>query len=258
MNLSFGTWTDCARLNYAEGQGRPTIDVKPTTDEWEKFRVRVEDHYGFDENQKKAAQKCYDSWVAQLKWYFNANRDDIVEYFQGLDRRDANEKDAAKSEVESLRGQATKIAAEVTSARGPWLASVKKMWNGYSDELNAIATDEQKSAAGALAISKPARRFLDTETINVIIPYFDTIVGVLLILGLFTRLAALAGAGFLFSIVLTQWPGAAGALPVYYQAIEMLALLVLAATAAGRFAGLDFVVLSLFKRCCNSDQGTNS
>jgi uncharacterized membrane protein YphA (DoxX/SURF4 family) len=246
-----------ARLNYAEKDGRPTIDLEPTTDAWEQFRVRVQDHYEFDENQKKAAQKCYDNWVAQLKWYFDTNRDDIVEYFQGLDRRDANEKDAARTEVESLRGQATKIAGEVSAARGPWLASVKKMWTGYGDELNAIATDEQKSA-GPLAIGKPARRFLDTETINVIIPYFDTIVGALLILGLFTRLAALAGAGFLFSIVLTQWPGAPGALPVYYQTIEMLALLVLAATAAGRFAGLDFVVLSLFKRCCNSDQGTNS
>ena len=128
---------------------------------------------------------------------------------------------------------------------------------GYADELNAIATEEQKSE-GQLAIGKPARRLLDTETINVIIPYFDTIVGVLLILGLFTRLAALAGAGFLFSIVLTQWPGAPGALPVYYQAIEMLALLVLAATAAGRFAGLDFVVHSLLARCFNSNQGTNS
>jgi uncharacterized membrane protein YphA (DoxX/SURF4 family) len=131
------------------------------------------------------------------------------------------------------------------------------MWVGYSEELNAIANDEQKNA-GTLAISKPARRFLDTETINVIIPYFDAIVGALLILGLFTRLAALAGAGFLFSIVLTQWPGAPGALPVYYQAIEMLAMLVLAATAAGRFAGLDFVLHSLFKRCCNSDQGIDS
>ena len=184
-----------ARLNYAEKNGRPTIDLEPTMEAWELFRVRVEDHYRFDENQKKAAQKCYDNWVAQLKWYFDANRDDIVEYFEGLDRVEANEKDAAKSEVESLRGQGTKIAGEVSAARGPWLASVKKMWTGYGDELNAIATDEQRSA-GPLAIGKPARRFLDTETINVIIPYFDTIVGVLLILGLFTRLAALAGAGF--------------------------------------------------------------
>jgi uncharacterized membrane protein YphA (DoxX/SURF4 family) len=195
--------------------------------------------------------------VGQLKWYFDTNRDEIVEYFQGLDRRDANAKDAAKGEIESLRGQATKIAGELSMKAGPWLASVEKLWAGYADELNAIATDEQRNA-GALAMGKPARRFLDTETINVIIPYFDAIVGALLILGLFTRLAALAGAGFLFSIVLTQWPGAPGALPVYYQTIEMLAMLVLAATAAGRFAGLDFVVHSLFKRCWNSDQGTNS
>ena len=246
-----------ARLNYAEKNGRPTIDVTRTTDAWEQFRVRVEDHYGFDEAQKEQARKCYDAYVDQLNWYFGTHHDDIVEYFQGLDRVEANEKDSARSEVESLRGQATKTAGEVSMAARPWLAAVEKLWQGYSEELNAIATDEQRNA-GTLAISKPARRFLDTETINVIIPYFDAIVGVLLILGLFTRLAALAGAGFLFSIVLTQWPGAPGALPVYYQAIEMLALLVLAATAAGQFAGLDSLLYSLFKRCCHSDQGTDS
>ncbi len=89
-------------------------------------------------------------------------------------------------------------------------------------------------------------------------PWFDTIVGALLIVGLFTRLAALAGAGFLFSIILTQWPGAPGALPTYYQTIEMLGMLVLAATAAGQFAGLDYVLYSYWSRFTQSKQETNS
>ena len=101
-------------LNYAEDKhGRATIDVQPTIDAWDQFRVHVEDHYGFDENQKKAALTCQTSWVGQLKWYLDSNRDEIVEYFQGLDRVDANRKDPAKAEVESLRGQATKVAGGV-------------------------------------------------------------------------------------------------------------------------------------------------
>ncbi len=83
-------------------------------------------------------------------------------------------------------------------------------------------------------------------------------VGVLLIIGLFTRVAALAGAGFLFSIILTQWPGAPGALPVYYQTIEMLGMLVLAAMAAGQFAGLDYVLYSYWSRFTQSKQEKNS
>ncbi len=107
-------------------------------------------------------------------------------------------------------------------------------------------------------MSKPAVGWLDTNTIDRIVPWFDTIVGALLILGLFTRIAALAGAGFLFSIILTQWPGSPGAQPVYYQTIEMLSMLVLAATAAGQFAGLDFVLYSVWSKFQETKQETNS
>jgi uncharacterized membrane protein YphA (DoxX/SURF4 family) len=105
--------------------------------------------------------------------------------------------------------------------------------------------------------SKPAPGFLNTNLIDRVIPWFDAVVGVLLIVGLFTRVAALAGAGFLFSIILTQWPGAPGALPVYYQTIEMLGMLVLAAVAAGQFAGLDLVLYSYWSRYTQSKQETN-
>ena len=65
-------------------------------------------------------------------------------------------------------------------------------------------------------------------------------VGVLLILGLFTPVASLAGAAFLAGVCITQWPGSAGAMPIYYQSIEMVAMLVLAGVGAGRFLGLDY------------------
>jgi uncharacterized membrane protein YphA (DoxX/SURF4 family) len=93
--------------------------------------------------------------------------------------------------------------------------------------------------------------------IDRVIPWFDAAVGAMLIFGFGTRLAALAGAGFLFSIILTQWPGAPGALPVYYQTIEMLGLLVIAATAAGQFAGLDFVLYRYWLRFTQSHQESN-
>ena len=76
--------------------------------------------------------------------------------------------------------------------------------------------------------------------INHIIPWFDTIVGALLIIGLFTRLASLAGAVFLASVIAMQPPWIPGTVPTYYQAIEMFALLVIFATCAGRMGGLDY------------------
>ncbi|MCA9155434.1 MAG: hypothetical protein KDA38_11635, partial [Planctomycetales bacterium] len=85
---------------------------------------------------------------------------------------------------------------------------------------------------------------------------FDLTIGLLLIVGLFTRFVAVAGAVFLGSIVLTQPPWVADAAPTYYQVNLMLALLVLAAVGAGRFAGLDFLLGALRHRCCPPKQET--
>ncbi|MHB8863608.1 MAG: DoxX family protein [Pirellulaceae bacterium] len=243
-----------ARLNYSRTPGGwPTVDLQSTLALWDQYRARVADHYNFDAKQQKQAEACYRRWEEQLTWYFESNREEIVRYFQGLDRKAANQADVARQQVASLRGQSESIEAELDGVRAPWLAQVAELWRGYDEALHGVATPEQQER-GRLTIGKPARGWLDTNLIDQIVPWFDATVGVLLIVGLFTRLAALAGAGFLFSIILTQWPGAPGALPTYYQTIEMLGMLVLAATAAGQFAGLDFVLYSYWSRLTQSKQ----
>jgi uncharacterized membrane protein YphA (DoxX/SURF4 family) len=99
---------------------------------------------------------------------------------------------------------------------------------------------------------------LDSNTIDIIIRYFDITVGVLLICGLFTRLAATAGGLFLVSICLSQWPWSPGAVPAWYQFIEALAMGVLATTAAGHFAGFDGVIKSVLGWCCPPKEGSES
>ncbi len=59
-------------------------------------------------------------------------------------------------------------------------------------------------------------------------------------LGLFTRLACVAGALFLLSVVMMQPFWVSDALPTYNQYVEMVALLALATTPVGRWAGLDY------------------
>ena len=78
------------------------------------------------------------------------------------------------------------------------------------------------------------------QIINHIIPWFDLIVGGLLIVGLFTRLASFCGAAFLLSVIATQPPWIPGTQPTYLYAIEFMALVVIFATVAGRMGGLDF------------------
>jgi uncharacterized membrane protein YphA (DoxX/SURF4 family) len=74
------------------------------------------------------------------------------------------------------------------------------------------------------------------------------VVGILLMIGLLTPLAAGLAAAFLVSVVFTQMPGYPGTAPTYYQAIECLALITLMTTDAGRYAGLDFIPWAWWQR----------
>src|SRR5690606_29539649 len=127
-------------------------------------------------------------------------------------------------------------------------------WADYESSINALATDEQYAASGPLKLERLGRRALDSMAVDRIIPYFDLAIGVLLVLGLFTRVASAAGAAFLASVVLSQWPLSPDATPIYYQSVELCGLLVLAGTAAGRFAGLDYFLHLARMKCCPPKQ----
>jgi thiosulfate dehydrogenase [quinone] large subunit len=84
-----------------------------------------------------------------------------------------------------------------------------------------------------------------------------TVVGVLLILGLFTRLSSLAGIGFILLFYLCNPPfvGYFYSLPaegsyliVNKQLVELGALLVILVSGSGQFAGLDRIVHGLVGR----------
>jgi uncharacterized membrane protein YphA (DoxX/SURF4 family) len=229
--------------------GRVRLDREGTLEAWNQYREQVVAHFGFDDKQAAKAKEAQKLREQQFTWLLDENAEDIDKYFQGLERRDRYRADASRTEVASLRDQLGTIEQDLTRDRNSWLGNIDTIWKGLENDLNALATPEQ-AARGDLALGKPGRKLMDTVFIDQIIPTFDLVVGILLILGLFTRITSLAGAGFLAMIVATQWPGAPGAVPAHYQTIEMFGCLVLAAVGAGRFAGLDFLVGCLLKKCC--------
>jgi thiosulfate dehydrogenase [quinone] large subunit len=92
---------------------------------------------------------------------------------------------------------------------------------------------------------------------NLITMYGLTLVGVLLILGLFTRLASLAGIGFILLFYLCNPPfvGYFYSIPtegsyliVNKNLVELSALFVILVTGSGRFAGLDRILHGMFAR----------
>ena len=95
------------------------------------------------------------------------------------------------------------------------------------------------------------------DTANLVTMWGLTLVGLLLILGLFTRLASLAGIAFvlMFYLAAPPWVGYFYALPsegsyliVNKNLVELCALLVILMTGSGRFAGLDRILHRLLAR----------
>jgi uncharacterized membrane protein YphA (DoxX/SURF4 family) len=247
----------------ADGQYR--LSLEDTRDAWQAFRDQAAEQYGFDNQQEKEAQAVYQRYERQMAWYLGSQASDIDEYLKGLERRDRYRgqdpeqsssevvKNRPWTEVPSLRGQLASIEDELQKKRNGWLRTIDKLWADYEQAINDLATEDQRRY-GPVSLPRLGRRAFDSVTVDGIIPYFDLTIGVLLILGLFTRLASCAGAAFLASVVVSQWPWAPGAADTYYQTVELCALLVLAGTAAGRFAGLDFFLYAARLKCCPPKQ----
>lgn len=200
--------------------------------------------------QEKLADQALERCKSDLTAYMNAYEEEINNYFLGLNqrmrgfRRDGINRQQVIQEVPSLEGQAKSIEQDMKKERGPWLAAVESGWDTLEEELNGLAVDSQKSY-GYLELERPYDASPMLQIVDRIIPWFDLVVGILLIFGLFSRLASMAGGLFLMGVIATQTPWSPGSMDTYYQCIEMFALFVLAGTWAGYYGGLDFFVHQL-------------
>ena len=215
------------------------------------YRDHVGQHFDFDEEQVNQARANYRKAIEQYDWVMDENAPDIEEFKLGIDRvrnfdLDPQER-GLREGVESLGGQRETIRREWSGKAKPALTQIDKIWKNYEIAQNSIASQGQLSAKGKLPLSKPRTNRIDTSVVDGLLPYFDIAVGLCLLLGLFTPIAALAAGVFLFSVFLSQYPPTTGPASSNYQLIESMGCFVLAATGAGRFAGLDFF-LHLFVR----------
>ena len=210
---------------------------------WETHTQRAIQHYRFNDTQVKQAQAALATRLGQLKWYLDDNNEDIVKFKNEWARLDAAMGDSNLRGVAFRQSWIQEKEAELRKMSAPWYKQVAAIRKALEGDLYAVHSAENAPTRRKFAFPDPGHSSVDT-----IITWLTFLVGVCLVLGLFTRVASIAGALFLFSVILTQPPWVAGAAPVYYQTVEMLALLVLAAIGAGRYAGLDFILHSLWLR----------
>lgn len=247
------------RLQVVKEKGGDVRVISPAYQTaWERACSRFIRYYGMDDKQSKAAQQTRDRFIAGLQRYLDTNKDAILAYFNSLERFEKEEKasrnQGAYFQRERLWERQQTLRAEVSV----WLNELDAMGERYKLALFNLLTPEQK-AKGMLRVPLCETQRLPvpipfvatrSQALDLLVTYSLTAIGLCLMLGFFTRLAALGGAIFLAFIVMTQWPWptvvpptpeiVGHALLVDKNFVEMVAMLALVALPVGRWAGLDY------------------
>jgi uncharacterized membrane protein YphA (DoxX/SURF4 family) len=162
-----------------------------------------------------------------------------------------------------------KIAkAELNQMRTDLVADLNEQTEFAKTALEDVLTPEQKQQGQTLEVQQVSEKaILPLTTVDYFVTYGLMAIGICLLLGLFSRSASVAGAVFLLLLYLAMppfpWlpdparPTEGHYLFVSKNLIEMLALLALATTRSGRWAGLDALMQFLRPRRSPSTVTTN-
>jgi uncharacterized membrane protein YphA (DoxX/SURF4 family) len=231
--------------------GKSSISGKIYLDAWTDLDRQVVQKYHLSSEQKESLQSVHQTYAAALDNYLKENLDDIRAYFGSLDRFAAAGK-AGNNGAEHQLKRRWDGRLELRSEVGGWLSELDAMGESYRQAVWSLLSDAQRKMGDL------PRAWTRTDLLNYAVKYALTAIGLCLVLGFCTRLAALGGAGFLISVLLTQppWPTiyppapevVGHALLVDKNFVEMIAALVLATTAVGRWGGLDCFLYHWFGR----------
>jgi uncharacterized membrane protein YphA (DoxX/SURF4 family) len=229
--------------------------------DWYTLLSFVAAQYGLEvdvEIQSAAAQRLLDLYERQLEALLKQEqregqevlrvyKPEIAQYKADVARWLEEGRQAATRDIPYLRQRHYQRWQELQRTAAPWLAAVDQMDASFRRDLAALATPEQRQARGDFRAPKTTLDWIDALT-----RYGLPAIGLCLMLGLLTRSAALAGAVFMLLVSLSQLalpgvvpaphPSQGHAFLISKEVLEMLALLVLAATAAGRWFGLDYII----------------
>ena len=217
--------------------------------------TRVADHFRFERLQKEKANKALSKAVEDAEDWFQSveNAEKVKKYLDELDEVEAVEKNPDALSYERSNAWADRKAAEGDRRE---LVKVVDSWtDSLRDALAAIAKEDPKRLEEA-GPYKPEPPWTTLAMVDLLTMWGLTAVGLCLILGLFTPLAALGGACYLLGFYLSMppWPGLPeGITEGHYRyvnknLIEMLACLVLASTPNGLWIGLDALLFGWIGR----------
>ena len=233
-----GPWSQYFHSLVPDRYGERRLDRARTERNWKRFHDRATKSMKLADDRAQQADQVLADYKNKLRTYLSDYRDDIETHWRELERlRQAQQDDTA--ELGFRRQWIAQQQYKLQAAAAVWRQGVNQLEREYQNELLLLGG---KRAAGVKRLPDPWQKaWVDHAVTFVVLG-----VGVLLLLGLFVRLAAVIGGGFLLSVMATQpfWAADANLSYAYYQLVELAALFLLFAWGAGRFAGLDFFLSS--------------
>ena len=233
--------------------GLERLDAEKVVADWQEYLDQFDAHYGpLEEEELAAGEQILTMRRKQLTTYLDSNADDIEEYALEVERYRGARESARLNSVAYERKRLWDQGKQLESKSAAWLAKVDSIGVAFRADLDRLLDGEQVALGGV------PRERSRLEQVDALITYSNLAIGICLLIGLFTRFAAISGGLFLLSIVMQQpelpfvyppAPAAAGrSLLINKEFIEMMALFALAATHVGRWGGLDFFIHYLITR----------
>ena len=216
--------------------GTDRLDRAKIESRWDQFSQTANRQLKLDQGQKEKSASLLKSYLKRLDRFFADNGDEIRKHRLEVRRlREARRQSTA--DLESQQAWISSRDTELQAEAKPWLAHVAALEENLYQDLTALASDSRSAKA-----LRPLPDLSDKTWVDHSVTIFTIAVGVCLLLGALTVPAAVLGAGFLLSVMLTQpfWAPGANLMVFPYQLVEFCALLFLAAVSAGRYGGLDF------------------
>ena len=210
---------------------------------------------GIDDEQAAQAADLFLARQQQLADLLSDESQAIEDYQHGLWRQ---QNMAAIGGANEVPFQQKRLAAKQSETKGlgsRLVSVVRGIETDFNNDLRGVLTAEQREKNSLVnqvekSLVSPQTRQLHWMNIGVTCLVIG--VGICLLLGLFTRLAAVVTILFLLSVMVTQLPWVAGAKSTlfFYQLVECAALLALATCSPWRLPGIDYLLRGLRGKCC--------
>lgn len=241
---SSGPFRPIFRMMVKDPDGVERLTLDSTQDRIDASFERIVNHYEFDDEQKKEAEAIKESAQATAEDMYKNDEDfkkQMEDYLILLDEIKTVENMNPKPEYKKERMY--DMYARKNRTLKSVLGRADQPMTNMEQSLLAMRKDGQIYDKGDVPPPPSQTEWIDWANMIAL-----TAVGVGLMLGLFTRLSALGGVGLLvmYYFAMPPWPGlppnpeAEGHyLIVNKNLIEAFALLMIATSGIGRWAGLD-------------------